>query len=127
VSNVFSLEQLKTANSTRYVEVEGYGGIIRLGTLRTADMIEWVESNEDATKSRFAGLRLLVKSIVDADGNRIPTEQFEDYLEAFKNKDAKENGVLVGAALKLNGFDSASRQARKNDSGEAIPAASLTV
>lgn len=117
--DVFTQESLDEANSTRFKTIDAYGGKLKLGTLSTADMMEWVDSNEDKTTQRLAGLRLLVKSIVFKDGTRIDPQQFDKWLVKFKNKDAKENGKCVAAALELNGYDTAARLAAKNAQSEA--------
>lgn len=116
---LFTPESLEEANSTRFITIDAYGGKLKLGTLSTADMIEWVDSNEDKNQQRFAGLRLLVKSIVFKDGSRIDPADFDKWLVKMKNKDAKENGKAVAEALKLNGYDTAARLAAKNAQSEA--------
>lgn len=124
MSNVFSLAELKSkaANKVKYVEVDAYGGKIRLGSVSAKDMLEWVEGNQDQARKKVAGVRLLVRSVVDADGNRIPPEQHAEFEAAFLEKDNHENGVVIQAVLKLNGFDTAAVETAKNESG-AAPAA----
>jgi hypothetical protein len=88
-------------------------------------MIEWIEQNDDPAKKRYAGLRLLVKSIVDAEDRRIPHGQHEAAVEAFAQKDGKSNGRAIAAVLKLNGLGAARiADALKNASGEASTGAS---
>jgi len=101
---VASFEELEKADDTEYDTVEAYGITTRIGSLCSADMIEWVESNDDKDKRKEAGLRILVKSVVDEDGNRIPKDKHEHFLEVFRRKGTKSNGKMVDAILRLNGL-----------------------
>lgn len=137
MEDTFTLSELETANAVRYAEVEAYGKKrVVLGSVNSEDMIEWLEAN-DAEKKE-AGLRLLVKSVVevvkrDEDGTiveakRIPKDVREDWVERFRKKDARENGKVIREALKLNGLDRAAALIKSlgNASGGASPAASPT-
>lgn len=129
---VASLEQLLGANDTKYAHVEAYGVRVRIGSLSSEDMIEWLEANDDKSKSKFAGIRMIVKSFVDAEGKRLANvedpAQFEKYIEQFSKKDATSNGKVVKAVLELNGIRTpkAVADALKNDSGETPTGASPT-
>lgn len=127
--DVFSIDQLlaPTTNGTHYEKVPSYGGVTRIGSLSSGDMIEWLEET-DPVKKKWAGLVLLAKSVVDKDGNRIPEEKRVDAIKLFQNKDAKENGKVIAAILKLNGLRAAAKtmEALKNESGEAETDASPT-
>jgi hypothetical protein len=138
VDSTFSFAELRNANATRYDEPEVYGRKVAIGSVNSEDMIDWLESNDDPKSKREAGLRLIVKSVVevvtrDSAGNitevrRIPKEQRDEFMQIFREKDARENGLLVRACLKLNGLDraAAKQDAVKNDSSEVSPAASPT-
>lgn len=115
-------------NNVKYDTVEAYGTQVRIGSVSSADMLEWVEGNADPQKRKRAGLRLLVKSIVDAEGNRFPTETadapgYEAAVAAFAAKDAQENGKVLAKVFLLNGFPNPKDEAqapqgataRKND------------
>lgn len=117
----FSLDELlkQDTNGVTFDTVKAYGGEVRIGSLNSEDMIEWLESNDDKEKQRFAGLRLIVKSVVNADGTRIPKDQQEAAIDSFKKKDARENGKVVRKILRLNGIDGArGAELVKNDSSE---------
>ena len=128
--DVFSIDEAIAADNTSYATTDAYGSgkkkKLRLGSLSSKDMIEWLEANDDPAKRRYAGLRILVKSIVDKDGARIPEDQHEAVIKRFEDKDARANGHAVKAVLDLNGFGATARrlEALKNDSGEATTAAS---
>ena len=126
---VASFAELEQADGIEFDTVEAYGKTISIGSLSSADMFEWVESNnsEDKTVRREAGLRLLIKSIVDENRARLPKADHERWLTLFRNKSNKENGKVVAAALKLNGFDKMAGVVLKNDSGEASTDASPVV
>lgn len=129
---IATFDELLGANDTKYDYVEAYGMRHRIGSLCSADMIEWLEANDDAVKKRLGGLRLIVKSFVDEAGNRLPGVEDPDKFEAlvikFSNKDATENGKVVKAVMELNGLRRPKevQDALKNDSGEVPTGASPT-
>jgi len=121
MSEVFSFEELLTANGTKYDEVECHGKTLRLGSLSSADMISWLRINSsEGEEGRFAGLDLLVRSIVDKEGNRVPEERRAEFIESFKNKDSANNRKAIKAARELNGLNDLAKLAEslKNASGE---------
>ena len=126
---IATFEELEQANDTEYSEVKAYGKTIRLGSLNSGDMMDWVQSNEDEDtmgapkRSQDAGLRLIVRSLVDKDGKRVPKEKFDAMVESFRNKSARSNGQVIAAALLLNGLN---RAPAKNDSGEGVSGDSPT-
>lgn len=91
-------------NNVKYDYVEAYGQTIRIGSVSSADMLEWVEGNKDETKKKVSGLRLLVKSLTDEEGNRYRAEDYDAVVKDFSEKDAQENGKVIKTALILNGF-----------------------
>lgn len=117
---VFSFDDLKKVTGKSYDTVEAYGGLVTIGSLSSADMIEWLESNDDPTKKREAGLRLIVKSIVNGEHEHLPEEQHDEFLQHFRIKDARENGKVVKRILELNGLNKVrAASLLKNDSSEA--------
>ena len=112
---VLSVEEMMAADDIEYVEVEAFGGIVRLGSIDAGDMIDFVEANEGPAK-RTAGLRMIIKSIVDAEGKRIG---HDNQLEQWKHRSQKTCDKIITAILKLNGLDKASKAAAGNASSEA--------
>lgn len=116
---VYSLEDIETGNATEFAKVPGFkaGEIFVIGTLSSADLIEWSEV-VDPEKKRVAGLRLVVKSLVDGipgvhtrkdgtpcTGERIIPETEEDkYVQVFLKKDHKTGERIARAVLSLNGM-----------------------
>jgi hypothetical protein len=115
-----SIEDIDSTIDTRYSEVQAWGGTIRLGSLNAGDMMEFVESNEGPAR-RTAGIRLIVKSIVDKDGRRIGEPK---HIEIFKKKDATTIAMLVNKIMELNDLNPETKV--KNESSEANTGASLT-
>lgn len=128
-TKVFSLEDALLAQDTSYASVPYGKGLMRIGSLSSADIIEWMEDNDVPEKRREAGLNLIVKSLVgpEPENLRVPKERREEFLAAFRGKDARANGRLVKAVLELNGLDKAARESVKNDSSEADSGASPSV
>ena len=91
-----------SAESIKFDNVPAWGGVVRIGSLSADDMLSFIEGNEDPEKKRLSGLRLLVRSIVDADGNRIGDESM---IPAFRKKDSATIMQLITAITKLNGLD----------------------
>ena len=88
----------------------------------------WVTENEQPEFAKDSGLRLLARTIVDSEGNRLSTnqpgspEESADITEAVKTlleKDSEDNGKAIKAALELNNLLSERlREKLKNVSGE---------
>ncbi len=113
MSEVFSFEELLTANGTKYDTVECHGKVLRLGSLSSADMIAWLRVNSsEGEEGKFAGLDLLVRSIVDKDGGRIPEDRRAEFIESFKNKDSADNRKAIKVARTLNGLDDLAKLAQ---------------
>lgn len=111
-----SADDLAADDDIRTEDVPIGRGFVKIGSVCSADIVEWIEENEDKVKGRFAGLRLLAKSIINPDGTRIPEDQRDDYVERLKTQDNMRNGKLVDAALRINGVIGRGA-APKNDSG----------
>ena len=113
-----SFEELEAAEGVEYATIKAYGLTFEVGQVSSFDMIEWVESNEDPAKSREAGLRLLVKSLVDKNRQRIPKADHARMVKVFGNKSNLANGKVIAVILRLNGMDKAAQKlvaALKND------------
>jgi hypothetical protein len=95
-------------------------GNLRFGSLSAGDMLDFIDSNEGPAK-RTAGLRLIVQSMVDAEGKRIGSDKD---LVGLKKKNAQITNKLVGEILKLNGMDEAAKKVLGNESSEAVIVAS---
>jgi hypothetical protein len=121
---IASFEEIEQAESTEYDTVDVYGLTLRIGSLSSFDLLKWLEENEKPELRKEAGLRLAVKSLVDRDNKRVPEDKFDQMLERLRRKNAKDNGRLVEACLKLNGLDRATQAALKNALPEARIAAS---
>ncbi len=97
---VLSIEEMLAADDIVFTEVEAWGGLVRLGSLDAGTMIDFVEMNEGPGK-KTATLRILLKSLVDKDGNRIGRD---DMMNGFKKKSQKTINELGDAILELNGL-----------------------
>lgn len=133
---VLSFTDYLAEPDVRFDNVETSRGEITLGSVSSADIIEWFEENDDTARQRFAGLRLLVKSFVNPDGTRIGDGLDEAGLRAareaavqrFAQHDALENGKLVSRCMVLNGLKPKLKEdpASKNGSSEVPSGASPT-
>jgi hypothetical protein len=109
----FSLDEvLNEVTGKTYREVEVYGGIVTVGSLSSADMLEFLMSNDDADaakateRRRTSGPRLIAQSVVDPVTKRhLTADEQKLAVEKFRQKDAKQNGILVNAILDLNGLN----------------------
>lgn len=129
MSNVFSLADLrgKANTGTRYEEIEVYDGKLRLGTVSSLAVLAWVKENEEDEFAKNSGLRLLARTIVDAEGNRVsnhlpgtPEERADitAFVEDLLLKDSEDNGKAIKKALELNNLISERlREKLKNASG----------
>jgi hypothetical protein len=117
-----SFDEILNAKGTQYDTIEAYGIVLRLGSLSSADMLEWLSENNDSAKKERAGLRILVKALVDADGKRVPDNDRERFVDSFANKDNAENGRVIKKVLEMNGLRQPEKtiEAVKNDSREVL-------
>jgi hypothetical protein len=120
-----SIDDIASAADIQYVEIEvpEWKGKVRFGSLDAGELIDFIEANDGPAK-RNAGLRLIIKSLVDENGTRIGTDK---HLESFKKKSARVCSRLVDDILILNGLDAKGKDVPKNVSSEAATDASPTV
>ena len=123
VSDIEKQEDVQFAivDVPEWKDAAGKPGKIRLGSLTGEDMIEWTESNEGPAK-RSAGLRLIIKSLVDSKGERTGSDRM---LSVLQKRNTAVLNRLVREILKLNGMTKEQQEASKNGSSEASGGASL--
>lgn len=117
---ILSVEEMLGAEDIEYREIPTWKvkdtktgqmvqGFTRIVSLTAEEVAKWREANEADKKN--IGIRLLVKSLVDKDGNRIGGEH---HYEAFKKKSNAVQERLVAEVIKLNGL-SVKPETTKND------------
>jgi len=94
-----TIDEILAADDTTYAEAEAWGGVLRFRTLDAATMIKFSEENK--TSEKTAGIRILVDSLVDADGKPIGTPAMRGQ---FMKKNARVISDLVGVIMRMNGF-----------------------
>ena len=99
---VLSAEDIFAANDIEFAEIPGFkeNEVFRIRSLTAGDFIEWTEANEGEAK-RTAGLRLIIKSLVDENGKRILTDR---HLEVLRMKAFKTTEKILADILKHNGI-----------------------
>ena len=123
LKKILSIDDMLAAPNSQFMEVEAWGGLVRIGSLSAQEMIEFVEGNEDPKRRRIAGIRMIVRSLVDEEGNHVGTEA---HVNAFLKKDAATTNRLVEAIMELNGMREPKVKEVKNVSGEVPTDASPT-
>lgn len=132
---VFTLDDIATADGTRYDTVEAHGGVWKIGTLSTAHVIDWSEMRKlnTADAKVDASMFLIARSLVFGDLEqpaslvRVPDDRIQEVAASFKVKDDTENGKIVNKILVFNDFlKKKDETERGNDSGEATSDASPT-
>ena len=128
-SDYLSLTELLDAQDIEYADVivpkigkNGADGKLRIGSLTADDMMEWLEANEGPAK-KTAALRLIMKSLVDKDGNRIGTDSG---LVNLAKRNTKTINLILNEILKLNDLGKFAQEQAKNDSSEAPAGTSPT-
>jgi hypothetical protein len=113
-----SITAMLDAEDIQYVvvSVPEWGGEVRLGSVSAGDMIDELEV-ASIKGNREAMVRLVVRSLVNEDGSRVPVDQVEDLVTKFRKKDIRVMNRLAEAALKLNSVP-LDREDSKNVSGE---------
>lgn len=103
--SLVTLDDLVAASSdVEYTEIPGFkdNQFFRIRSLTAGDLIEWHEAGEDERAKRTAGLRLIVKSLVDKAGQRILTNES---IGMLKNISVKISERVVEEILKHNGMN----------------------
>lgn len=108
---ILTVEEMLAADDVEYKEIDGWGGKIRIGSLSAEDLMDWSEANEGEAK-KTAGVRLVIRSLVDKDGKRIGRDKD---IAAFKKKSQSVLERIVKEVLKLNGLEAKAQEKAKND------------
>lgn len=122
---ILSIDEMLAPQDIEFMELDvpQWGGTIRLGSLPADSMMEWVESADGPAK-KTAAIRLIIKSLVDAEGNRIGDES--KHLAAFKKRSASVLNEIAGKILELNKLNKEDQEKTKNALRETDTAASPT-
>jgi hypothetical protein len=96
---ILSMDEIETSDDIEYATVPGFkaGEVFRIRSLDAGSLIEWSESNEGEAK-RTAGLRLIVKSLVNGEGARIANDT---HIAVLRKKSHKVTERIVKAILEL--------------------------
>ncbi len=86
-------------DDTEYVEVTVFKKLVRLRTLTSGDLIEFREANQDKESQKASGLRLIIKSVVDADGKQLFGEE---HIATLRKRPEREILTLLREITKLN-------------------------
>ena len=123
VKKFLSIDDIASTQDIEYREVDipAWGGTVRIGSLPADDMMDWAESADGPAK-KTAAVRLIIKSLVDADGKRIGDES--KHLAMFKKRSAAVLNMLTEHILDLNKLNVKDREKAKNAFSETDTAVS---
>jgi hypothetical protein len=126
VTSPLSIDQMLESADIQYitVSVPEWGGEVRLGSITAGDMLNEIDQSK-ILGDRESTIRLIVRSIVGPDGERVPSADVEPFVQRFLKKDIRVINRLAEAALRLNGVGIKANEL-KNASGEATSDASPT-
>lgn len=108
---VESLDEIFATNDVVYDTIVAWGKKVRVVSLSANDFIEWQEANDGPAK-KTAGIRLFVKSVVNANGDHIGKPE---HTEKLKHKSFKEILTVVNKILAMNGLQKEKADEAKND------------
>lgn len=111
-SKVLDLNDILELDAVEYKLVPGFkpNTSFRLRSLLASDFMEWQEANEGEAK-RTAGLRLIIRSVVDKDGKILMDDS---HIAVLRRKTVKITEGLVREIVKFNGL-SVKGETTKND------------
>jgi len=97
---ILTADDIFEVKDTRFLEIDvpEWGGSIRVAALSAGEMIDFVESNEGPSK-KTAGIRLVIASLVDEQGNRIGKPEM---IDKFRKKDTRVMNKIVDQLMELN-------------------------
>ncbi len=99
-------------DDAEYEEVLVGKKTIRIRTLTSEDLIQFRELSEAERKT--GTLRLIQRSIVDADGKRV-FDDSDEHFKLVKQRPEKHNIALLKAITRLNGMTPEAQEQVKND------------
>jgi hypothetical protein len=118
---LLGLEDFGPLDDTKYevIDVPEWKGKIRIGSLSAEDAVAWQETTQgDKQIDKFAGLLLLVKSLVDKNGNRLYKSDKDPasikLFETFKKRNSEVCSRLVTRVRRLNGISWVGLDTAKN-------------
>ena len=120
--HILSIDEMLSADQVDYAEIPAWKikdpktgemiqGYVRIGSLMADEVAEFRETNEGPAK-KTAGLRLFVKSLVDAEGKRIGNET---HFHAFKKTSNAVQERVLAKVLELNGLTTKAAIDAKNE------------
>lgn len=123
MADFLSLDEMVEEAAIEYRTVSFGKGTVRLGSLPLDELILYWNSTEKNEK-----VDLLVRSLVDAEGNRLVNPQDSEALtkeiQRFTKLDSKKISPAIAAAMELNGIGRSLRRDIKNVSSETRPSVS---
>jgi hypothetical protein len=113
-ASVSSMAEIEGADDIEFATIPGFkeGQTLEIASLTAGDLIEWSEANEGEAK-RTAGLRLICKSLVNAERVRYASDPKN--IATFRAKSHKITERIVKEILKLNGMTVKQDDAAKKD------------
>ena len=110
---ILTAQDILVADDIEYTKIPGFkpGQVFRIKSLTAGDLIEWSEANSGEAK-RTAGLRLIIKSLVDGEGKLIMSDR---HIEMLKLKTHKVTERIVKEILHHNGMNVKQDKDAKND------------
>lgn len=88
------------SNDFEYATIDAWGKKVRIQSLTAGDILEWSEAGEGEAK-KTAGLRLIIKSVVDGTGKLVFSP---NHISILRTKNHKQTEKVIEAIIKLNGL-----------------------
>lgn len=105
VEKFLSVEDIIAAEDETFAVISAWGGKVRIGSLDAGTLIEFIKENANPATKYTAGLRLIMKSLVDANGKRlVPKANQDRVIKDLEKKNAKEVTRVVNLITEMNGL-----------------------
>ncbi len=107
---LLTIDEMLAAEDVSYVTVpvpewssNGVSGSVRFGSIDAGTMIEFAEFSSSPDGDQNATIRLIIQSLVDADGKRlVQKEHVVNYIPLFMKKGVRVMNRLLDAVMALN-------------------------
>ena len=121
LEGAMTLNDILEAQGIEYETLEAWGGKVAIVSVTAGEVLEWIEEKDDPVRKREAGLRLIARSLVGSDGQRLCAKPDDEtrVVNSLKSKDSRTCNAIVERIVKLNGITVPSEQV-----GNDSPAAS---
>lgn len=102
------VDEIINASEVEYRDIKIFGGTVRVGSLTSDEVVDWLEGQKTPEQRKEASADLVARSLVDAEGKRIGLDESGNPLPklvtSLRRKKHSDLEAAVRELVKLNGL-----------------------